>query len=115
MANELQDTKTIVHEFAQQLRTLAIQAHEGLEDEVNRLIRNSDKQEKRIEHLLDRLLDFCYDERILLLFKRLCRYYYTFNPVAAADYVLAYRKMWDTEEQVKDDQNDERKNTSAHD
>ena len=31
------------------------------------------------------------------LFKRLCRYYYTLDPAATADYVHSYRGMWDSE------------------
>ena len=33
--------------------------------------------------------------------KSLCHYYYTFNPVATAEYVFAYRDMWDSEEKKK--------------
>jgi hypothetical protein len=30
--------------------------------------------------------------------QKLCRYYYTLNPAAMADYVNYYREMWDTDE-----------------
>jgi hypothetical protein len=34
----------------------------------------------------------------LALYKKLCRYYYTLNPAATADYVNYYREIWDTDE-----------------
>jgi len=51
----------------------------------------------RIEHLLDRLLDFCYDPRVLAIFKKLCRSYYGIDPAATAYYIRSYREMWDEE------------------
>ncbi len=95
MSFEWNESTVPAQQIAQQLRTLATQAIDILESEVNSVIAHADKQEQRIEHLLDQLLGFCYDESVLVLFKRLCRYYYTFNPAATADYVSAYREMWD--------------------
>jgi len=47
---------------------------------------------------LDRLLDFCFFEPMVQLFRRLCRYYYDIDPNATASYVYTYREMWDSEE-----------------
>jgi len=30
----------------------------------------------RIERCLDGMLDFCFDDEVLLLYKKLCRYYF---------------------------------------
>ena len=49
--------------------------------------------------LLDGLLDFCGTEKMLSLFKKLCRYYWKINPNATAEYVNIYRKLWDSEEE----------------
>ena len=35
--------------------------------------------------------------RMLLLYKRLCRHYFDIDPRATAFYIDAYRKMWDEE------------------
>ena len=48
-----------------------------------------------IEETLETLLNFAFDESILILFKQLCRYYYNINPVAASEYIFLYREMWD--------------------
>jgi len=66
-----------------------------LEPEVNIIVGNKIKDENRICHLLDALLDLAFDDKILVLFKKLCRHYYFINKEAAFDYVNAYREMWD--------------------
>jgi hypothetical protein len=48
--------------------------------------------------LLDRLLDCACIPEGLALFRTLCSYYFTLNPAATADYVGAYREMWDRDE-----------------
>jgi hypothetical protein len=55
----------------------------------------------QIEHTLDGLLDFCFNPEALLLYKKLCRHYYFIDSVAAADYVRAYREMWDSEPEAQ--------------
>ena len=65
---------------------------------VNRLVLSETQDQSEIEHVLDGLLDFCYDDNILILFKKLCRYYYYINQEATAFYVNAYREMWNEKE-----------------
>ncbi|WP_291099567.1 MULTISPECIES: hypothetical protein [unclassified Flavobacterium] len=67
------------------------------EPQVDRIYRNKVKDEKEIERVIDALLDYCYDDKMLLLFKRLCRYYYEINPSATCEYAYIYREMWDEE------------------
>ena len=63
--------------------------------EVDAIIQSGERDAQRIEHQLDHMLGFCCDPDMLLVFKRLCRYYYGMDPMAAAGYVQAYREMWD--------------------
>lgn len=51
-----------------------------------------DRQE--IQHVLDRLLDVACHPEGLVLFKRLCRYYYEFDPEVATFYVKSYKELW---------------------
>jgi len=53
---------------------------------------------KRIERTLDGMLDFCFDLKMLELYRKLCRYYFDIDPKATAEYIRAYRDMWDPEE-----------------
>ena len=84
---------------------VARQALEGYRSEVERLISNQSANDLEIQRTLDHLLDFCFDDQILLLFKKLCRYYWDINPQATADYVNSYRDMWDEESKKENNDN----------
>jgi hypothetical protein len=62
---------------------------------VDSVIEKQSQNKNEIEHLLDGILGFCSDYKMLALFKKLCRYFYTIDPVATAEYVCIYREMWD--------------------
>ena len=68
--------------------------------EVDDIIQSGTRDTNRIEHQLDDMLSLCCDPDMLVVFKRLCRYYYGIDPVAAAGYVQAYREMWDVPDEV---------------
>lgn len=78
-------------------KKLTNQALEILEPECNDIIQYKCCNKQTIERLLDRLLDFCFDDRILHLYRKLCRYYYHIDAEATVGYVNAYREMWDDE------------------
>jgi hypothetical protein len=65
---------------------------------VDSIIRDQSRDIRRIEHTLDGLLDFCFDGEALVEFKKLCRYYFSIDPVACATYVHAYRDLWDSDQ-----------------
>jgi len=65
---------------------------------VQDMIRNRCRDQQQIEHTLDRLLDCACIPEGLVLFKSLCRYYYSLNHAATASYVGAYRDMWDRDD-----------------
>jgi hypothetical protein len=86
-----------VSALAGQMRELARQAHTGYAAEVDAVIAARSRDARRIERVLDGILDFGFDAAMVQLFKRLCRYYYTLDTVATASYVHTYRDMWDSE------------------
>ena len=51
-----------------------------------------------VSHLLDYLLDFACDEKILGLYKRVCRRYWYLCPGCIKLYIEAYREMWEDED-----------------
>jgi len=65
---------------------------------VDQIIATRSRDACHIQHTLDYLLDFACHPAGLALYKKLCRYYYTLDPAATADYVNYYREMWDTDE-----------------
>ncbi|PWH86598.1 hypothetical protein [Brumimicrobium oceani] len=65
--------------------------------EAERLIQNKSKDIKVIERTLDALLETAFDEEVLIVYKKLCRYYYDIDQRAAIQYVDFYREMWDSD------------------
>ena len=59
--------------------------------------------EDELSHLLDYLLAFACNEKILGLYKRACRKYLDVYPGCIRDYIEAYREMWEDEGELADD------------
>ena len=53
--------------------------------------------ENEVGWMLDLLLSFAGDERILKLYKQVCRAYWQINPETIAFYIMEYRKEYDRE------------------
>ena len=87
-------------QLAGQMVALFRQAVPLANAEVDAIIQSGEQDTQRIEHQLDHMLSFCCDPDMLLVFKRLCRYYDGMDPVAAAGYVQAVREMWDMADEV---------------
>ena len=65
--------------------------------EVKDIIKNKITDEHRIETALDLLLNYCYDDRILLLYRTLCKHYISINPEATLHYINYYIEEYDPE------------------
>jgi hypothetical protein len=100
------DISQSIEEFAATIIQLARQAEQLYAPEVDTLLREQCRDPRRIEQLLDGMLDFAFDEAMLRLYKKLCRYYYAIDPHATVSYVSAYREMWDEAEVVESDRDD---------
>jgi hypothetical protein len=95
-----QDYDTTLNGFkkmAQSLVLLNEQAYHTYLPLVDAIIQSKSKDENEIGHLLDRILDIACMDKGLLLYKKLCRYYWDINPNATAYYINAYRETWDSE------------------
>mgnify|MGYP003514938103 FL=1 len=53
--------------------------------------------EDEVAHLLTWMFDFVENERMLLLFKKVCRAYFYTYPKTVAFYILEYRRHYDRE------------------
>ena len=84
-----------IRELAASLNALHRQMAAACGPSVEDMIRSRTRDQRQIENLLDRLLDCACTPEGLALFRSLCRYYYYLNPAATADYIGAYRDMWD--------------------
>ena len=86
------DINAIVGQFS----NLANEALRVYKPIVNEIIEKKNRDENHIQRTLDYLLDFCFDEKLLTLYRRLCRYYWNINPQATANYIDYYREMYDS-------------------
>lgn len=86
------------------LQALREQGIATLAPVVQELVRSGSHDVQRIEYTLDQLLDLACMPEGLALFKTLCRYYWALDLQAAADYVHAYREMWDDDAQDDGDE-----------
>lgn len=86
-----------LHALAANLQDLAVQASRDVTRDVDSIVMSGERDINRIEHLLDHMLGFCFHDKMLFEFKRLCRYLYAIDPQAAVDYVHAYREMWEND------------------
>jgi hypothetical protein len=83
--------------LAEQIQALHREAYWQYLPKVEALIKCNIQDDNTIQALLDGLLDFCGEEQILLLFKKLCQYYWAINPQATAEYIHFYREIFDAE------------------
>ena len=56
---------------------------------------NRKVSEDELSHFLDYLLDFANDEKMLELYKRVCKNYLFTYPECIKYYIEAYREMWE--------------------
>ena len=89
-----------LHQLAGQMVALFRQALPIAHAEVDSIIQSGEQGTQRIERQLDHMLGLCCNLEMLVVFKRLCRYYYDIDPVAAVGYVDAYQEMWDGPDDV---------------
>ena len=83
--------------FAERIVQLHQKAYEVylplVEDVCSRTV-----SEDELSHLLDYLLDFVCDEKILGLYKWVCRKYLDVYPGCIRNNIEAYREMWEDED-----------------
>jgi hypothetical protein len=91
--NTLNDFK----DLAKQINVLNEKAYYIYLTLVDELIASKRIIKNEIEHLLDRILDIASTEKGLLIYKRLCSYYWGIDKEATVFYINAYRELWDEE------------------
>lgn len=84
-----------IGELVRGAQRLARVAEQQYSAEVKTILKAESRDLRRIERCLDGMLDFCFDDAVLVLYKKLCRYYFVIDPEATVSYVRLYRDMWD--------------------
>lgn len=87
-----------IYQIAKKISKLYQEAYDAylplVEDTCRREV-----SEDELSHLLDYLLDFACDERILRLYKKVCRRYLYVYPRCIKFYIEAYREMWEDKDE----------------
>ena len=97
----IDDLVQSIGEIARAGQRLARQAEKQYAPELEDILQAQCRDPRRIELLLDGMLDFGFDAAMVRLYKKFCRYYFKIDPKATASYVYAYRDMWDEDGQAK--------------
>ena len=87
-----------IKKLAEMQTQLAQQAYLQYLPVVENIIATQTKEINQISRTLDYMLDFCFDDQMLLLYRKLCRYLYDIDQETTVFYVYAYLEMWDEEE-----------------
>ncbi len=75
------------------LNEMAVREYTPLVDDICSRIASQNE----VERLLDYLLGFAGNDKILLLYRRVCRHYFQIYPNSIAWYIMEYRKEYDRE------------------
>ena len=96
MSNQAPDIK----ELCVRLQAVRDFAYAQYSEEVECLLADASPSQNQVEHLMDGLLDFCGEERFLLLFKEICLHLLPSHPSTVQEYIHLYRTQY---EELSDD------------
>ena len=108
--DETEEVDAAAHKLFEEIRPLVeelVQLQEMqvamLTPEIERIIRNHVTDTHVIESVLDRLIDCAGTSSGLQQFKKLCRYFWTIDPVLTAWHVNEYRKWYEEPDDDEDE------------
>ena len=92
--------KQELYDMCKSIIELHKQRYTIVKSEIEKIIKDKVKDERYIQRKLDEMLDillFYENDDSLLLFRRLCKYYFSINPMVTAQYITYYREQNDPE------------------
>lgn len=66
-----------------------------IKKEIQFMIQNREKDSRKIEFLLDQLLDLIQTDEVSFLFQQLCTYYETISLEGSKDYQKIYQQLYE--------------------
>ena len=82
------------------LRNAAFQRYSYLVDAV---VSDQIADAKRVEQIMDGLLDFCDEERFIEIYRKLCRHVYYHYPELVGEHVALFRALFETADDAAND------------
>ena len=92
-----QDFEQNITEIAQALSELEKEAYYEYLGPVERLCDNLDSTENDVGLMLDYLLSFCGNSKVLGLYKKVCRTFYEIYPACISEYIKYYLEEYKPE------------------
>ena len=92
--------KQELYDMCKSIIELHKQRYTIVKSEIEKIIKDKVKDERYIQRKLDEMLDillFYENDDSLLLFRSLCKYYFSINPMVTAQYITYYREQNDPE------------------
>ena len=83
-----------IKEIAEKIVELSDFAYDYYKPIVDKIVIEN-TSEREVEYLLDYMLGVCYDDRLLELFKRVCRRYYKLYPEMIASEIFSYKELYE--------------------
>jgi len=108
--SELEDRtelKALAYEIGTLLQSSAQQGLLYYRPIAARIISGEMSDPREIERTLDFMLDFCYEDKMLQLFKRVCRSLLAKYPALVYNAVMNYKEVWDNNEDEYNENNSE--------
>ncbi len=91
------EIKELANKIATLHKEIALHTLLYWKPKAEQIINTKSRDVNEIEHTLDALCEAAFDDEVLSVYKKLCRYYYDIDSVATAEQIQFYREMWDSD------------------
>ena len=82
-----------VKKILERRNQMVIKAYDQFKQITENLITSKTDDINQISYTLDFMLDFCFDDKILQLYRKLCHYLYNINTNATINYINTYQQI----------------------
>ena len=84
-----------ISDIVEEIKQAYDYAYKNFNISTHLICSNPNASEEEIERLLDLLLGYCEDDRILDLYKKVCKTFYSKYPNMIAEHILMYKDMYE--------------------
>ena len=90
------DALDAIKDVVQGISALRDAAYSQYSALVNQVLNDQITDERKLEQIMDGLVDFCDEERFLALYRSLCRHIYYRYPQLVGEHVALFRAQFET-------------------
>jgi hypothetical protein len=93
-----EEIKTLAHEIGTMFQSAAQSGISHYRPIVHQILQGQITDPNEIEHILDYMLDYCFDDEMLSIYKSVCRHLFHKYPELVYNAVMNYKEVWDSDE-----------------